>query len=186
MIGYGMAIVLESWISPKTEKNKPSKIADGGYFAIEPILKGEIIAVKQGHVIDRATLEANRTIIRDSELEIADGLYIAPLTDEEFPKSMIYLNHSCEPNCGTGGNILVVALRDIETSEEITTDYAMHFTDPTYSMVCKCGSDICRQTITGNDWLIPDLQQRYDGYFSWYIGQKIKAIKGNGSSERAH
>jgi len=35
------------------------------------------------------------------------------------------VNHSCDPNCGLVGAVLVVAMRDIEPGEEITFDYAM-------------------------------------------------------------
>ena len=167
-------MLIQSWISPKTTKDKPSKIHGNGFFAIAPIAKGEVVAVKMGHVIDKPTLDTNQRVVRDSEVQIADGLYLAPLTDEEFPRSMIHYNHSCEPNCGMGGNILVVAMRDIAEGEELTVDYAMHFSDPSYSMSCNCQTPSCRHTITGNDWQLPELQRKYDGFFSWYIEQKIK------------
>ncbi len=167
-------MILSSWTSTKTAKDKPSKIAGNGFFAIAPINKGEVVAVKMGHVIDKLTLELNRHIVRDSEIEIADDLYLAPLTPEEFPESMVHFNHSCEPNCGIGGNVLLVATRDIAEGEELTTDYAMHFTDPVYSMSCNCRTPCCRLTISGNDWKLPDLQRKYSGFFSWYIEQKIK------------
>ena len=168
-------MLLQSWISPKTEKNKPSKIHGQGFFATQPIKKDEVIAIKAGHIINRQTLESNREIIKDSEMEIADGIYLAPMTDEEMPNSMIYFNHSCEPSVGFGGNILLVAMRDIVAGEELTTDYAMHFTDPDYKLECSCGRSTCRNTISGNDWKIPELQNKYVGYFSWYIDRKIKA-----------
>jgi len=168
-------MLIKSWTSSKTTKDKPSPIAGNGFFAIERIAKGEVVCAKAGHIIDQETLEANRDVIRDSEMEVAEGLYLAPLTDEEFPKSMVYFNHSCEPNCGIGGNILLVAMRDIEAGEELTTDYAMHFADPKYTMTCNCQTTSCRHTVTGNDWQLPELQAKYAGYFSWYIEQKIKA-----------
>jgi hypothetical protein len=42
-------------------------------------------------------------------------------------------------------------------------------------MQCRCGQPECRQTITGKDWQWPDLQRKYDGYFSWYLQCMIKA-----------
>lgn len=134
------------------------------------------MSIKAGHIIDQKILQANHNVIRGAELEIADGLYLAPLDDEEFSKSMIYFNHSCEPNCGVGGNILSIAMRDIKAGEELTQDYVMYFCGPNYSMTCNCQSKNCRHTITGNDWQIPELQEKYKGYFSWYIEQKINQL----------
>jgi hypothetical protein len=40
-----------------------------------------------------------------------------------------------------------------------------------------CGSPNCRGLITEEDWKIPELQKKYDGYFSWYLQEKIDGIK---------
>jgi hypothetical protein len=37
----------------------------------------------------------------------------------------------------------------------------------------KGGAKNCRKTITGNDWKLPILQKRYNGYFSNYIQVKL-------------
>jgi len=164
----------ESWISPKTKKGLPSKIHGKGFFATQPISKNEIVAIKAGHIIDKEVLEANKDIIQGSEIQISNGFFVAPLSNEELRASMIYFNHSCEPNIGVGGNILVVAMKDILDGEELVMDYAMEWADPSLTLVCNCQSKNCRKTITGNDWKNPALQKKYAGYFSWYIEQKIK------------
>ena len=64
------------------------------------------------------------------------------------------LNHSCEPNVGFGGNIVLVAMSDIEAGEELSTDYAL-FDDYEGSMDCNCGRAACRRRIDG-DWQRPD------------------------------
>ena len=79
----------------------------------------------------------------------------------------MHLNHSCEPNLGLKGQIVYVALRDIGIDEELTFDYATTDDEP-YEMICRCGTSICRGTITGLDWQKPEIQSRYDGYFSWF------------------
>ena len=38
---------------------------------------------------------------------------------------MLFINHSCEPNVGFAGDIVLVAMRDISPGEELTTDYAL-------------------------------------------------------------
>jgi hypothetical protein len=42
-------------------------------------------------------------------------------------------------------------------------------------MECHCGASTCRRIVTGQDWRRPDLQEKYRGYFSWYLEQKIRA-----------
>ena len=71
---------------------------------------------------------------------------------------MLYINHSCDPNIGFAGNVVLVAMRDIHAGEELTTDYAM-FDDYEGSMDCTCGRPNCRRRIDGRDWQRPDLQE---------------------------
>ena len=63
-------------------------------------------------------------------------------------------------------------MRDIEAGEELTHDWAMT-DDDNYEMECHCGAANCRRVITGQDWLKPDLQEKYRGYMSWYLEEKI-------------
>jgi hypothetical protein len=56
----------------------------------------------------------------------------------------------CEPNIGFAGNIVLVAMRDVEPGEELTTDYAMFDDDGV--MDCNCGRTSCRRCISGRDW----------------------------------
>jgi len=158
-----------SWISPKTQRGLPSKLGGKGIFAKEPIKQGEIVAIKMGRIIDRDMLVANQATVKGSQLQITDDLYIAPLTDEERELSMIYINHSCEPNLGKQGQIFTVARRDILPGEELTLDYAMYTDDDILDMACNCQTPSCRKRITGKDWMLPELQQRYKGYFVWFI-----------------
>lgn len=166
---------VSSWISPKTQKGLPSKIHGKGFFAKEPIKKGEILAVKGGHIIDRATLLANLDVVNDSQVQITNELYLAPLTPEEELACMVYVNHSCEPNGGWQGQIVFVAMHDIDTNEEITIDYATYLDDDIMQFTCNCQTPGCRHHITGRDWHIPELQEKYKGYFVWFIEQKINA-----------
>jgi hypothetical protein len=89
----------------------------------------------------------------------------------------MHLNHSCEPNLGLQGQIVYVALRDIAVDEELTFDYAMNDDDPNEIMKCQCGAESCRRVITGVDWKKPEIQRKYNGYFSWFIQRRIDATK---------
>ena len=75
---------LASYISPKAEKGRPSGIAGRGLFAVEPIRRGEIVAIKGGHIIDRETYLKNADVIGVSDIKIADGFYVAALDPAEY------------------------------------------------------------------------------------------------------
>jgi hypothetical protein len=164
-----------SWISPKARKGDPSGIAGRGLFAVEPIAAGEVVAVKGGHVVDTATMLAQSARLRNSEIQIAEGLFLMALTDDEYEPVMLFVNHSCEPNVGFRGNVVLAAMCDVAPGEELTTDYALFDSPapPDDSMTCGCGTPSCRGRITGEDWKIPELQRRHAGWFSTYLADRI-------------
>jgi uncharacterized protein len=86
---------------------------------------------------------------------------------------MLFINHSCEPNVGFRGNVVLVAMRDVGQGEELTTDYAL-FDDGDEQMRCRCGAASCRGVITGRDWQSTELQARYGGYFSAYLLDRFR------------
>ena len=152
---------------------KESPIQGRGLFAVEPIKRGEIVCIKGGHIFDRKTLQQVADTLGPAEIQIGEDLFIGPLTEQEREGSMIFSNHSCEPNIGVQGQIVFVALRDIATDEELTHDWATT-DDDTYEMECRCGAASCRKIITGQDWRRKELQQKYSGYISWYLIEKIR------------
>jgi SET domain-containing protein len=161
-----------SYISPRAAV-KQSSIQGRGLFAIEPISMGEIVCIKGGRIFNRATLRQMRESLGPAEIQIADDFFTGPLGEQEREGSMIFSNHSCEPNIGVQGQIVFVAMRDIEAGEELTHDWATT-DDDTYEMECKCGAKTCRKLITGQDWRRKELQEKYLGYMSWYLMEKIR------------
>ena len=143
-----------SWRSLKTEVRK-SSIQGRGLFAIADVAKDEIVAVKGGRIVTRDQLR-ELTRLGSAEVQIAEDLFICPVTEEEREDSMIFSNHSCDPNVGVCGQIVFVAMRNIRAGEELTHDWAMTDDDES-SMVCNCGAQNCRGTITGKDWQRPEL-----------------------------
>lgn len=164
--------MVASYRTPKAEV-RPSGVEGRGLVARESIGKGEVVAIKGGHVVDQRTFEENAGVIGDSDIQIADGFYLVPLSAEEHDAVMMFLNHSCEPNAGVMGNIVFVAMRDIAPGEEITIDYAM-IDDGDFTLECRCGASSCRGTISGRDWTRPELQEKYGGYFSAYLMAKFR------------
>ena len=134
--------VAASWISPKAAKGKQSNIAGRALVAVDTIRKDEVVAVKGGHLVSTAALQSLPLHLQNADVQITDDLHLVALTDEEYEPVMLFLNHSCEPNVGFGGNVVLVAMRDIEAGEELTTDYAL-FDDYDSSMECHCGQPLC-------------------------------------------
>ena len=130
------------------------------------------MAIKGGYIFDVAMLREVETRLGPAEIPVADGFAIGPLTEGERDGGMIFSNHSCAPNIGIQGQIVFLALHDIEPGEELTHDWATT-DDDTYEMPCNCGAQHCRGLITGQDWRRKDLQAKYRGYIAWYLQRKI-------------
>jgi uncharacterized protein len=163
-----------TFFSPKVEKRK-SSIEGRGLFAKQQIRAGEIVVVKGGYILTKAQRDEIGVELGPSEIQITEDLFIGPATRRQREGGMMHLNHSCEPNLGLQGQVVYVALRDIGIDEELTFDYAMNSDEPD-QMTCRCGSRDCRGTITGSDWKKPEIQKKYDGYFSWFIQCRIDAL----------
>ena len=156
---------------------RPSPIHGRGLFAVEPIARGEVVCVKGGHVFDRRRLAELTPQLGPAEIQIGEDHFIGPVHEDEREGSMIFSNHSCEPNIGVRGEITFVALRDIAAGEELTHDWATT-DDDGYRMECRCGAPSCRGVITGQDWRRADLQEKYGRNFSSYLLDKIERLRG--------
>lgn len=162
-----------SWISPKIQLKK-SYIHGSGYFAKENIGQGEVTFVKGGRIKKRIDMFSSSII--NSYLPISDCYCICSDRIENEEHIKLYVNHSCNPNCGMHGEITFVAIRDINAGEELTIDYA--FVDnEDYSFECHCGSENCRGIVTGFDWKIKELQEKYYPYFAQYLRDKIDLLR---------
>jgi hypothetical protein len=169
---YCGLVLVSSYVSPKAIKGGLSAIEGRGLVAVAAIAKDEVVAVKGGHIVDTATLNGLPERLRNSDIQITDDLHLVALEDAEYGPVMLFLNHSCEPNVGFAGNVVLVAMRDIAEGEELTTDYAL-FDDYDGEMPCRCGTPSCRRIVDGRDWRRPELQRRYAGYFSWYLRRRF-------------
>ncbi|MEN9649388.1 MAG: hypothetical protein RL094_355 [Candidatus Parcubacteria bacterium] len=161
---------MKTWVSEKVQKALHSKISGLGLFTIQDIKKDEVIAVKNGYIMNREQLKM-LNITGQPELPLADDLFISPKTEEEKIESMLYINHSCTPNTGMRGDVCVVVMRDVEAGEELTIDYGSVYNGE-YEMACLCKSPNCRKVITGNDYLLPEVK-KIGKYASAYIQTKF-------------
>lgn len=161
--------MLKSVLSNKVEI-RANSLNGKGIFAKENIKKGEIVFIKGGHILTRDEIFSSGVI--NSYFPISDEYYLGATNKDEEDQIKLYQNHSCNPNVGLHGEITFIAMRDIEKDEELTVDYAF-IDNEDYSFECTCGSKNCRKTITGFDWKIKELQDKYYEYFAQYLKDKI-------------
>ena len=91
------------------------------------------------------------------------------------------LNHSCDPSLAWAPDAAgLVAFRDMDAGEELTVDYATASTDPDLLVRCHCETYRCRQLVTGDDWRIPQLQQRYAGHLAREVQRAVDGVDPDG------
>ena len=163
---------MKTWRSAKIRVSDDT-LAGRGVIAIADIAQDEIVAIKAGHIVTRAEIKQVTEVVGDPALQIEDDFYLAPRSLADVDDMSVFINHSCDPNIGFRGQVVYLALRDIRAGEELCHDYAMERSDD-YALDCHCGSPLCRAKVSGEDWKLPELQQRYRGYFSLYIQNKIE------------
>lgn len=156
-----------SYLSPKLEAR--AKKYGNGIFAVEPLKKSDVIAVFGGDIYGWDLFTTLPDRLRSLSLQVEENLFLVPVK----VGSGDYVNHCCEPNAGLAGQIVLVAMRDIQPGEEVCFDYAMSDATSYDEFDCECGAPACRGRVTGSDWRDPVLQQRYAGYFTPYIQRLI-------------
>lgn len=172
-----------SYLSPKAGPCDLDPAARGA-VALEPIAAGDVVAAFGGRCVDRTELDALPAAQLHLAVQIDEDLYMLDAAEpgaiEPAP-----VGHSCRPNCGMRGAVLVVAMRDIATGERLTFDRAMTEGSDAHELECDCTTAECRGKVTGNDWMLPELQLRYRGYFSPYLARRISSLVSVGAERRA-
>ena len=78
------------------------------------------------------------------------------------PQFLQYSNHSCNPNIFFDTTTMeVIALKDIEPSEEICFFYPSTELDMAQPFICYCGSKDCLQNIKGAKYIPSDIIGKY-------------------------
>ena len=167
-------------ISPKLEGRLITSKGGRGLFARERVRAGETLVVWGGEVATAEMLQWMSEEKHRLAVQIEENLYL--VTGNEGPAD--WINHSCDPNTGLIGQIVLVALRDIRAGEEICFDYATTDGSSYDEFECGCGSRRCRGHVTGDDWRLAELQTRYAGHFSPYIQRRIDEARRSGAGAR--
>lgn len=125
-----------SWITPK------AKAKDGGLFAVDCILRGEIVCIFGGAIMTSDEVIGLPDRLSDYPIKIADGFYLGQ-RDRCFFDDAEYVNHSCDPSCEITNIIFLSAKKDIPCGDQITFDYEKNDGDFD-GFLCKCGAASCR------------------------------------------
>ncbi len=169
----------QTWIDPR-QGFGPSTKQGIGSFAQKPIKKGEVVEIVGGMLMSEEAFRAFQQVTpRYNAIQIGEDLHLVEKPEVTQAREGGSLNHSCDSNLWLADEVTLCARRDIAAGEEITIDYALFTTQADWVMErpCLCESPHCRTTISGNDWQLPEVQDRYYPYFSPYINRRIEEMK---------
>lgn len=155
-----------------------SQIDGKGVIAKRNIPKGEIISIWGGGIFrtkDLKKISRYRPHLFSHSIGVSEGFHLAVLNMNKGLDDCDRFNHSCNPNIGVKGQIIIVSRRNIKKGEELCFDYETTEVKGCGGLPfnCKCGDKNCRKTIDGNAWKDKKFQKENEGYFSWYIQEKI-------------
>jgi len=171
---------LQSWLSEKCVVADSITVGGLGVFARESIRANELVAVWGGIVYSAdeiQLLERSVCYSLGHTIEVAEGFYLASSTPTEMD-DIERFNHSCEPNLGFKGQLLILPRRDIDQGEELVFDYetAHSKLEP---FECRCGSKECRQKIEGSGWRSKVFREQNSGWLSWCLEKRSTPTRGN-------
>ena len=120
----------------------------------------------------RARLVSRRTFARGDAVWPLSGrlatpsertIQVGPTTHVEDESGLAFLRHSCEPNVviDSSALLMVFALRDIASGEELTRFYPSTEWDMVRPFVCGCGAQQCLRFVAGARYLSADVLSRY-------------------------
>ena len=161
----------EPWLHPALSV-RASPIEGRGLFAVEPVPADVKVVVFGGRLVTDAELAA----VFASATEYVDALSIDADLNLVLPGRTPagFGNHSCDPNLWWGGDYYsLITRRPVRADDEVTLDYGT-ITDATdFTMDCGCGTSRCRGQVTGQDWRLPDLQDRYGPHWVPALHRRI-------------
>ncbi|UJR25601.1 hypothetical protein I4U23_006945 [Adineta vaga] len=150
------------------------------YYRLEDptnkMTKAAVLALIEGHP-EAADYLRYYTYMLDDDLFDVPRHYKTQETTEDC----LLFNHSCEPNCGFGGEEeeLVIAIRDIEPGEELTYHYGLMDSENSLwtGLMCKCGATNCNGELKFDWWRDPKWQDKFEKYAGAHIKRKIKKLR---------
>ena len=163
----------DCWLHPAAEVRE-SPISGRGLFARETIPARTVVSRLGGHLVSGPELSR---LIADPTTGYIDTITVSETEHLVLPPrtSNGCGNHSCDPNLWWVSAYDLAARRDIPPGEELTNDYATSTADQEFAMPCRCGTPLCRGTVTGGVWRDPALQDRYGRHWIPMLLARIDA-----------
>lgn len=137
-----------SWLHPRVER-RPSDVAGRGLFSTVDLPAGTVVGRLAG-------------VPNSGDAGSLDG----------WPG-----NHGCDPNLGWVDPTTLATMHDVPAGQELLTDYALAVSDPAFLLRCHCESYRCRQMVAGDDWRIPQLEARYEGWWAPAVQALVDAVR---------
>jgi uncharacterized protein len=129
-------------------------LVGSGVLAARAFTTGDVILRIGGTPLTFAEAHNDREVAFNM-LQVAPRLYL------RLDTPAVFINHSCEPNAGIADDLLLVALRDIASGDEVLYDYSTTMSGDLDSMSCVCGATSCRGEIGNFEHLPLATQRRY-------------------------
>jgi hypothetical protein len=174
------SVPADCWLHPATEV-RASPIEGNGLAATAEMPAGEVVARLGGHTVTDAELSL---LLAAAVSQDAPG-YVDTITVDEDAHLVLpdgapvhFLNHSCDPNVWHVDAFTIATRRHVNAGEELTIDYATHSGLSTFRMDCSCGSPRCRAVITGDDWRLDVLRERYGDHWVPGLVDRIRSQRG--------
>jgi uncharacterized protein len=167
-----------SWLHPSVVV-RASTIAGRGLFATVDLPAGTEVSRLGGRLVDEAELRRLISGGDTGERAYVDSIVVGPDRHLVLDRGSAnrFGNHSCDPNLGWTDAYTLSTMAEVPAGTELVSDYSMSTADPLYLLRCHCPSTRCRQMVTGDDWRIPQLQERYDGWWVPYLSRLVRELR---------
>lgn len=136
-----MAFFNLSWTNPKLAKYRFGGGKGTGVIAQAGIRRGDILSRFGGYVMTFEEFDRLPTNLQQIPYQVADDLLFGPVERKGITVSEYY-NHSCNPNAGFKDSMTLVAMRAIQSGEEVAFDYCMCMSSSLLAFDCDCGGGI--------------------------------------------
>ena len=169
---------MHSWTSSKCQIAGSARHGNG-VWCIAPIELGEVVIIWGGKVWTHREIEElapGYPRMATHICMVAPGLFLGPIEPQHLATDLDtseVVNHSCRPNLGVQGQVVLVARRAIAVGEELTYDYETTDTEGMW-FECRCGVPECRGIIDGQSWKRPEWRQANAGYLSWNVLETVR------------
>jgi len=169
------------WTHPCLEV-RPSPIAGHGLFATTAIDADVVVIRLGGHLV--STTDLHQLFADTSPDNYVDTFAVGDDLHIVLPAGTVahYANHHCDPTMWPVATYELATRRVVNAHEELTMDYGLISDDPTFRMKCSCRAATCRGLITGEDWQIPELHERYAGHWPPGLQRRVGAVQPPGSA----